>query len=138
MAALITLTNATLGTDVERGETQTGTPTAKFRCVVNKRRPNGTETATWFSVECYGAQARGVATLEDRGHIGKGKRVNVTGEVEAREYTDRSGNQRTSLDVTATLVEPIWGQQDDATQAPRPGVDHPYGRPDDINGPVPF
>ena len=108
MAALITLTNATLGTDVERGQTPNGTDTAKFRCVVNKRKPNGTETATWFNVEVYGGTARGVGTLAERGHIGKGKKVNVTGEVESREYTDRNGATRTSLDVSAALVEPIW------------------------------
>lgn len=31
MAALIILTNATLGTDVERGQTTTGTDTVKLR-----------------------------------------------------------------------------------------------------------
>jgi single-strand DNA-binding protein len=112
MAALITLTNATLGTDVERGQTQGGTDTVKFRCVVNKRKPNGTEVSTWFQVEAYGGTARGVATLADRGHIGKGKKVNIDGELEGREYTDKNGATRTSLDVSASLIEPIWEQRD--------------------------
>jgi single-strand DNA-binding protein len=119
MSAYITLVNATLGTDIEPGSTQGGTDTAKFRVAVNDRK-GGNEVTSWYSVEAYGGTARGIVTLSNMGHLGKGKRVGISGTLTTREYTDKNGVTRTSLDVTANAVEPVWEPRDQQGQPQQP------------------
>ena len=94
----------TLGTDAEPGQTTTGTENLKFRAAVNTRQGQN-ENTTWYSVTAWGATAKGLTTLAQRGLLAKGARVVVAGTLTSREYTDRNGQTRTSLDVNANSVE---------------------------------
>ena len=94
----------TLGSDPENGTTPNGADNLKFRAAVNHRQGQ-TESTTWYSVTAWGSTAKGLTTLAQRGLLAKGARVVVVGTLTSREYTDRNGQQRTSLDVNANSVE---------------------------------
>ena len=98
-----------LGNDPEMRYTPSGVAVASFSLAVNKSwTTEGGEKqdrTTWFRVTCWRKQAEIVSQ-----YLGKGKQVMVVGEVEeARAFTDKSGNQRASLEVTATTVRFLSG-----------------------------
>lgn len=128
----------TLGSDPEPGQTPNGHDNLKFRAAVNTRQGQN-ENTTWYSVTAWSGTAKGLTTLAERGLLAKGARVVVTGTLTSREYTDRNGQQRTSLDVNATNVELVNPPKN--ADGPRAGVDYmPMGNPAD-NAPlndVPF
>lgn len=102
-----------IGSDPENGVTPNGAENVKFRVASNDRRGQN-ETTTWFSVTVWGAQAKGLTTLIERGSLGKGSKVAVIGKLIGRTYQDRNGVERMSLDVDATSVEPLsWSQPQD-------------------------
>lgn len=105
MSAYITF-SATLGTDPENGVTPNGAENLKFRCAVNTRVGQN-ENTSWYSVTTWGGTAKGLTTLAERGLLAKGARVLVNGTLTAREYQDRQGQTRTSLDVNAQSVDLI-------------------------------
>lgn len=122
----------TLGADPENGVTPSGAENIKFRCAVNTRQGQ-TENTTWYSVTAWGATAKGLTTLAQRGLLAKGARVMVAGTHTAREYTDRNGQQRTSQDVNANSVELVNPPKN--AEGPRAGLD--YNPTDTMQG-VPF
>ncbi|MEZ4860241.1 MAG: single-stranded DNA-binding protein [Caldilineaceae bacterium] len=90
-----------LGMDPEMRYTSTGIPVTNFTLAVNKRRTNEEgqvqEKTTWFRVNLWRRSAE-VASQ----YLTKGQRVMIIGEVDsARPYTDRDGNLRATLEVTA-------------------------------------
>jgi single-strand DNA-binding protein len=80
-------------------------PVANFTLAVNKAWTNAqgerqTKT-TWFRITVWRKQAEVVAQ-----YLKKGRRVLVVGEVEeANVWTDREGNPRATLEVTAQFVK---------------------------------
>jgi len=101
-----------LGTDPEMKYTPSGVPVTKFSVAVNKSwtGQDGArqEKTTWFRVTAWRAQAETCAK-----YLSKGRQVLVTGELEeARPWTDRDGNTRASLEVTAQVVRFIGGRGD--------------------------
>lgn len=102
MATVVFL--ATLGTDPENGRTPNGAENLKFRAAENVRQGQN-EITTWYSVTSWGNSAKGLTTLAHRGLLAKGARVVVTGTLTSREYQDRNGQTRTSLDVNAHDVQ---------------------------------
>ena len=115
-----------LGNDPEMRYTPSGVAVASFSLAVNKSwTTEGGEKqdkTTWFRVTCWRKQAEVVSQ-----YLGKGKQVMVVGEVEeARAFTDKSGNQRASLEVTATIVRFLSGGKTEAAagngQEPAAGV----------------
>jgi single-strand DNA-binding protein len=93
-----------LGSDVEMRYTPAGVPVASFSLAVNKRFTNAsgetTDKTVWLRVTCWRKQAEIVST-----YLSKGSKVFVVGEIEeARAFTDRSGNNRASLEVTASRI----------------------------------
>jgi len=101
-----------LGRDAEVRFTPSGTPLADFSLATNERwtDKNGTqqEHTQWFRVTVWGKQAEAL-----KPYLTKGKQVYVDGTLRAREYTDRDGNRRTSLDVRATTIT-LLGRAGDA------------------------
>jgi single-strand DNA-binding protein len=94
-----------LGTDVEMRFTPSGVPVASFTLAVNKAWTNQAgerqEKTTWFRITVWRKQAE-VASQ----YLKKGRRVLVVGEVEeASAWTDRDGNPRATLEVTAQFVK---------------------------------
>lgn len=94
-----------LGNDVEMRYTPSGVPVANFRIAVSKKFNDASgqtqEKTTWFRVACWRKLAEVAAQ-----YLHKGSKVMVIGEVEdAKPYTDREGNQRASLEVTAQTIK---------------------------------
>lgn len=105
-----------LGSDPELRFTPSGVPVASFNLAINKTWTNQDgqkqEKSTWFRVTVWRKLAEIVAE-----NLTKGRQVLVIGEVdEARAYTDKDGNNRASLEVTATVVK-FLGQKSDAPAA---------------------
>jgi single-strand DNA-binding protein len=94
-----------LGRDLETRYTPNGTMNVSFSVATNRRwnDSNGQqqERTTWFNVTAWGNLADRVNKLAEDRYLAKGTQVFVTGRLESREYTDRNGVSRSSLDVNA-------------------------------------
>lgn len=93
-----------LGNDPEMRYTPTGVPVVTFSLAVGRvwNDPNGQrqEKTTWFRISAWRRDAELVSQ-----YLSKGRQVLIIGEVEeARAFTDKDGNQRASLEVTARTV----------------------------------
>lgn len=94
-----------LGADPEIRYTQGGDPVANFRIGNTQRRMNRQtnqweDGATlWLRVEAWGQLAENVAAS-----IKKGVSVSVEGSLVEDKYTDKQGQERTSMKVKATDV----------------------------------
>ncbi len=94
-----------LGNDPEMRYTPSGVPVASFNLAVNKTWTNAEgqrqDKTTWFRVTTWRKNAE-IASQ----YLTKGRQVLVVGELEdARAYTDREGNLRASLEVTAQTIK---------------------------------
>ena len=69
---------------------------------------------TWLRCTLFGN--RGASLMP---HLVKGSLVGITGEFSAREYTDRDGNKKQSLEVRVSDVSLLGGRKD-APPAQRP------------------
>ena len=92
-----------LGGEVESRYTPSGVMVSSFSMAVSRKWTKDgqeQEKTTWFRISVWNKPAEAVAT-----YLGKGSKVLVVGEVEnARVFTDRDGNARASLEVTAQNV----------------------------------
>ena len=102
-----------LGQDPEMRYTPSGVPVTNFS-VATSRRWTGQdgqpqEKTVWFRVTAWEKQAE-VASQ----YLTKGRQVMVIGEMEdARPWTDKDGNARASLEVTARNIQ-FMGSRGDA------------------------
>lgn len=101
-----------LGNDPEMRYTPSGVPVASFSLAVNKswvsEGGEKQDKTMWFRVTVWRKQAEIVSQ-----YLTKGKQVLVIGEVEeARAFTDKAGNSRASLEVTASTVRFIGSKSD--------------------------
>jgi single-strand DNA-binding protein len=106
-----------LGQDPEVRYTPSGTMNVQFSIAADGRRRGGDqggeqENTTWFRVTAWDKQAERLVTLIERGHVGKGRLLYVDGQLETRQYTDRNGQPRTSLDVTMHDFQFVGSRQD--------------------------
>ena len=107
-----------LGQDPEVRYTPSGTMNVQFSIAADGRRRGGGEggeqnsNTTWFRVTAWDKDAERLVTLIERGYIAKGRLLYVEGQLETREYTDRNGNPRTSLDVTMSDFQFVGSRQD--------------------------
>lgn len=93
-----------VGSAPEMKYTPSGIAVTTFSLAVNKKWKNADgqmqEKTTWWRVTVWRQQAETVSQ-----YVTKGMKVLVEGEdVEARAFTDKSGNNRASLEITATSV----------------------------------
>lgn len=103
-----------LGSDPEMRYTPSGVPVTTFSVAVNKtwttQDGQRQDKTTWFRVTAWRGLAENCSKF-----LSKGRQVFVVGEIEdARPWTDRDGNTRASLEVTAQTVKFI-GTRGDAT-----------------------
>jgi single-strand DNA-binding protein len=125
-----------LGRDPELRYTPDGTPVCDFSVATTERRKDKAgelqDITTWFRVTVWRRQAELAGQ-----YLAKGRQVYIEGRLTQREYQDRDGNTRYSLEVTATDVhfmgsrgdevslqrdeQPVRGRQQEAA-APAPAV----------------
>ena len=88
-----------LGSDPEVRFTPSGQKVTSFRVAANIRRGDKEKTV-WWKVSCWGDR------FDKRlAYLKKGSAVIVIGEMNAPEmYTDKSGNQQISLEITAEII----------------------------------
>ena len=98
---------------------------------------------TWLRCSLFGN--RGASLMP---HLTKGSLVGITGEFSAREYTDRDGNKKQSLEVRVSDVSLLGGRKDAPAAAPQraqaePRQAHPAQRQassgfEDMDDDIPF
>ena len=109
-----------LGRDPELRYTPQGTPVCSFSVATTEKRKDKSgemqESTTWFKVTVFGKQ--GEMANE---YLSKGRQVFVEGRLRQEEYTDRDGNKRTSLEVTASDIQFIGarGEQSEGIGEPK-------------------
>lgn len=123
-----------LGNDPEMRYTPSGVPVASFSLAVNKtwttQEGQRQDRTTWFRVTTWRKQAEIVSQ-----YLTKGRRVLVVGEIEEpRPWTDRDGNQRASLEVTAQIVKFLGGRDDAPMGGGMPTASAGPDGPDDSGG----
>ena len=98
--------------DPEMRTTNTGKNVAKFAIAVDKRfkpKDSNEPTADFFDVSVWGQTADYVNQ-----YIQKGRMVLVDGRIEMRKYTDKDGQPRTAVEVTADQVTAMDRPRDEA------------------------
>lgn len=110
-----------LGTDPEMRYTPSGVAVTTFSLAINKtwttQDGQRQDKTTWFRVTAWRSLAETCSK-----YLSKGRQVLVIGEVEdARPWTDKDGNMRASLEVTAQVVR-FLGNRSDAVGGPSPAM----------------
>lgn len=88
--------------DPELSETNSGIAVCRFSIAVNRRRvsADAEQQTDFFNVTAW----RGLAETIAR-YCKKGNKIAVTGQIQIRQYEDREGAKKTSVDVVAEEVE---------------------------------
>lgn len=124
-----------LGGEPTMRYTPTGAPVASFSLAVNKswigEDGQRHEKTTWFKVTAWRKLAETVTE-----YLKSGNRVLVVGEVEkASAYTDREGNLRATIEVTAQTVRFMTPKSENGGST---GGDHGAPAPEIADEEIPF
>jgi len=107
-----------LGRDPELRYTPDGTPVCDFSVATTERRKDKAgepqDITTWFRVTVWRRQAELAGQ-----YLTKGRQVYVEGRLIQREYQDRDGHTRYSLEVTASDIQFIGSRTEDASPSPQ-------------------
>lgn len=95
----------------------------------------------WWSCQLFGKRAEALSQ-----YLIKGQAVTVSGSVSEREWTDKEGNKRKSMDVRVNEIALQGGKRDEGQrEAPRQAPAKPAGKPvaagsgfDDMDDSIPF
>jgi single-strand DNA-binding protein len=108
-----------LGKDPELRYTPQGVPVCDFSVATTERKKDKSgefqDLTTWFRVTFW----RNQAELANQ-YLSKGKQVYIEGRLSQREYQDRDGNTRYSLEVQGTDLR-FLGTRSDEGFSPRTG-----------------
>jgi len=101
-----------VGRDPELKMTPTGRAVCEFSIAVNRvtgRSDSGerNEQTDWYRVSCWAGLAERAQQM-----ISKGRLVYVEGRFTPRQYTDREGKERMSLDVSASDFQLLDARRD--------------------------
>ncbi len=90
--------------DPELRSTPGGTSVCKLRVAVNSRRKdqsgNWVDKPNYFDVTVWGAQGENCAN-----YLSKGRPVGIEGRLDWREWEDKEGNKRQTVEVIANSVQ---------------------------------
>lgn len=91
-----------LTADPDYSVTTSGVPMCRFTVAVNRRFSGQSEdkNVDFFRIVTFRKTAENCASF-----LAKGRKVGITGSIQMNEYTDKDGNRRTGVDVTADEVE---------------------------------
>ena len=85
----------------ELKQTQSGVSVCNFTVAVDRSYKSGEEKQTdFFTVVCW----RGLADMVSK-QCAKGKEILVSGEMQSRKWQDNEGNNRTSWEIMANVVD---------------------------------
>ncbi len=115
-----------VGRDPEARTTPAGDNVTEFSVAVSERRRGKDgqqqEQTTWFRVSAWGKLGETCAQ-----YLRKGSSVYVEGSLTQREYTDREGAARTSLDVRASEMKMLDRRDDQGGRNSELGDDQGMG-----------
>ena len=98
-----------LGQDPELRYTPSGEAVCNFSLATNERKKDKTgefqDVTTWFRVTLWRNQAENASK-----YLEKGRSVYIEGRLRLSEWTDRDGNSRQTLEVTASEMQFIGGR----------------------------
>lgn len=126
-----------LGKDAEVRYLNNGDPVASFSVADS---PGKDRPTIWWNCSLFGKRAEALAP-----YLTKGQKVTVCGTVTEREWTDREGLKRKSMDVRVQEIA-LQGGRSDATKSnddkPKPAA-QPASKPassgfDDMDDDIPF
>ena len=100
--------------DPELRSTSGGTSVCELRVAVNSSRKdesgNWVDKPNYFNVKVWGAQGENCST-----YLSKGRPVAVDGRLDWREWEDKDGNKRQTIDIVADRVQ-FLGSRDGSGQ----------------------
>lgn len=104
--------------DAETRFLQDGTPVASFSVADNQGKD---KPAIFWNCQLFGKRAESLAP-----YLTKGQAVTVTGSVTQRSYTDKNGQERTSMDLRVNDLKLQGGKREEA--APQTSRKHDAAR----------
>lgn len=121
-----------IGKDCETRFTQGGDAITSFALAIDSGYGEKKIT-TWLNCSMFGKRGESVAP-----YLKKGGQVAISGELTNRPYTDKSGNERLSLDLRVNDLTLIGGKPDRQEQiTPKPTATREPGE-DDGEDDIPF
>ena len=94
--------------DPELRSTPSGTPVCSLRVACNTRRKDDwVDKPNYFDDTVWGAQGENCSQ-----YLSKGRPVAVDGRLEWREWQDKEGNKRQSVDIIADSVQFLGGRDE--------------------------
>lgn len=133
---VITITG-NLGRDIEVRTTPAGDQVGGFSVADSQGKDKPT---IWWNCQLWGKRVDSLGP-----YLLKGQKVTVTGTVTEREWSDKEGNKRKSMDVRVSDIDPFCGGKAEArpqdaapAQAPRPASASSVGGFADMDDDVPF
>lgn len=118
-----------LGKDCEGRILSNGDAVTSFSVADSQGRDKPT---IWWNCSLFGK--RGEALSQ---YLTKGQSVTVSGTISEREWTDKDGHKRKSMDIRVADVALQGGKRDEPARTKTEGYQGGTGRPDD-NSDVPF
>ena len=121
--------------DPELSETNSGVAVCRFSIAVNRRRTSADaeQQTDFFNVTAW----RGLAETVAR-YCKKGNKVAVIGQIQTRQYEDREGAKKTSVDVVAEEVEFLSQKQNNEARTAEEPKKKPALEPFDDDSDIPF
>lgn len=108
-----------LGRDPEIRHTPQGKTVCDFTVATSEKRKDGNgevkEETTWFKVSFWDRQAE-IA----KQYLSKGKQVYIEGRLNSREWTDKEGHTRTSLEVKGVELKLLGTRNEEMAAAAAP------------------
>ncbi len=118
-----------LGRDAELRHTSNGDAVLQFSVADNQGRDKQT---IWWRCSLWGKRAEALAQ-----YLTKGQQVTVAGTVSEREWTDREGNPRKSMEVRVNEIALQGGRREEPSERPAPQrAQQPVS--DDLDQDIPF
>lgn len=117
-----------IGKDSELRHLANGDPVCSFSVADSMGKDKPT---TWWNCSLFGKRAEALSQ-----YLAKGQQVTVIGTVTEREWVDKQGAPRKSMDVRVSGVALMGGKRDAAAPAARPA--EKTGGFDDMSDDIPF
>jgi single-strand DNA-binding protein len=116
-----------LGKDAELRTLANGDMVCSFSVADSQGRDKPT---IWWNASLFGKRAESLSP-----YLMKGQAVTISGSVTEREWTDKDGQKRKSMDVRVNDLALQGGKKEAAAPAPRPTAGKPAKSFDDFSDP---